>query len=1055
MKTTDEIVLTQLTNQLRSAYRKYKSFIYYDSYSTIQRLELSNFERNPRIFDEKYEIYDFFYELADIIIDEEKFEELTDLICDEIDVISFPKRVKSVNKTKKVIRNFPLENSNMDRLHYFIDLPIVGHIIGVLWILRCGYLLDDKVYKNCYGNRLNKHLLNKLKNKKSDYYQNDCSDFNPFLFIPYFKNYQSWRDNGLDSVNNLLEDDKNAIMISLDLKEYFYRSLIDFKALNKDIEDTRSFIDEKYNYSTSDNEKNEYNIRIDNCLTKFIEKVFYRYSEKFNRKYDTKTLNNKKISTDKYPMIPVGFLPSLIISNWNLQGFDQAIVENVRPQYYGRYVDDIIIVLGSHEKSESHGLQQIEEESFDELIERYLTDNKPPKTHIFKKDSRWEKEKIYRIFNQNFKNSKNRKINYHYEGLEIQDSKLKTYFFSHKHSNAMLDNFRNEINKNSMEFRLMQDFKSVKQEFKENLYKINYKESINKIRDVETVDVNKFEISKIISRVNWNTSDVMDNIDDELINDMIDAFKGKIFDYLTLWDRLFTMFLINDKYRQLNDLIKYILKSIGDITYESLDGNSYKLSIKDGEIEVVKKSLMRCLYYTLSRVFALKYNPQVEKIIDDIKYEFHLENEINFPEQISNCLYASMMNTSLMKYPLQNLSWIYDNFDKISHYNLMKQKNRFSGIYDGFCYPRFIKLHECILNTINNELFAKKDDDENYLKKSVDIYHELNFENEKDMYENYIKSDCNLNCSYDAHCPIKNYDKNQFKDVNIITIKGKRKDKIKIGLLNTPLDFKDFEKRILRKPNLTSKRFDKIKLLINEAIKKNVELLIMPEMYIPYEWIEKIVNISKDHQMSIIFGVEPIEHNNEIGSYIMMTLPFIFDDKYDECAIMYRLINHYSPYEIMQFDKYEKKIKGEEGISKYYMCIWNDIHIVPYASYEIADIEDRIIFKSCCDIVTVSEFNKDTNYINGVAESLSRDLFCYCIKSNVSKYGGSSIIQPTSSSDKYLINLKGGQDDYIVTYNLDIEKLRKNAIKSDKVEDKSNFGPKPPGFCKNNVKQRY
>ena len=388
MTSTEEIILNQLTNQLMSAYRKYKSFIYYDSYSLIQRMELSNFERNPIIYEDEYEINDFFDELANIIIDEERFNEFTDFICDEINVITFPKHAKGENKTKKVIRNFPLENFNMDKLHYFIDLPIVGHIIGVLWILRCGYLLDDKLYKNCYGNRLNKHLMDKLKNRNSDYHiDNDCFDFTTFLFVPYINNYQSWRDNGLNSVNKILADGKNAIMVSLDLKEYFHRSLIDFKDLNKDIADTRNHIDEKYNFSKED-EEYEINVHIDKCLTKFVEKVFVAYSNRFERKYLTKDLNNEKISTENYPMLPVGFLPSLIISNWNLQGFDQAIVENVRPEYYGRYVDDIIIVFGSHEKSESHGLQQIEEESFDELIERYLTDLKHPKTHIFKKELR-------------------------------------------------------------------------------------------------------------------------------------------------------------------------------------------------------------------------------------------------------------------------------------------------------------------------------------------------------------------------------------------------------------------------------------------------------------------------------------------------------------------------------------------------------------------------------------------------------------------------------------------------------------------------------------------
>lgn len=1050
MENQDKI-LNQLNNQLRSAYRKYKSFVYYDSYSGIQRLELANFERNPMIFNEEYDFDEFFRELAKIIIDEKKFDVLTDIICYDIDVIALPKRIAHEEKTKKVITNFHIENFNMDRLHYFIELPIIGQILGVLWILRCGYLLDDKLYKNCFGNRLNKHLLAKLKNKKDDYYvHNYCSDFSPFLFIPYYKKYQSWRDNGVDSVSHLLDDNKNAIMISLDLKEYFYRSLIDFKALNKDITDTRNYINEKYSYV-----EDEIDVIIDEYLTKFIEKVFKTYSKMFNRKYLNKSLQNKEIDINKYPMIPVGFTPSLIISNWNLQGFDQAIVENVRPEYYGRYVDDIIIVLGSHEKSESYGLQQIEQDSFDELIERYLTDKKPPKTHIFKKEE-WDGEKIYRIYNQSFKNSKNHKITYRYEGLEIQDSKLKTYFFSHRHSSALLENFKDEINKNSEDFGLMHDLESIKQDFRSNLYKIDYKESINKVRDINKVEINKFEISKYMSRINWNSSDVLDNIDDDVINDMIDAFKGKIFDYLTIWDRLFTLLLINHKYKQLEDLITYIQRSIGNITFSPIEGNSYECFVRNQkDIVVVKNSLMRYLFKILSRVFSLRYNSKVKMIIDNIKYDFVFEDVVDFPKQISNCLYASMQYNTLMKYPLQDLSEIYNNFDSKTSFDLINPKNGYVGLFDSFCYPRYIKLHECILHTINNEIFGKKGEID-YLEKSFKIYQEKNFANELDMYDDHIQNSCGLNCSENECCPLNMYDEAKFKDVNVINIKDKHKDMIKLGLLNTNLDFNDFERRILEKPNLYSKRFDKIKLLINEAIKKDVDLLIMPEMYIPYEWIEKIVEISKNHQIAMVFGVEPVESHNEIGSYIMMTLPFIFEDKYNECAIMYRIKNHYSPYESREFEKYEKKIKGDNDYtSKYYMCIWRGIHIAPYFASEIASIEDRSIFKSCCDIITVSEFNKDTENSNSILEILSKDLFSYCVKSNVAEYGGSTIIQPTNN-DKYLVNLKGGQNDYIVTQYLDIKKLRESAIKSDKIiNSKNNFSAKPPGFWKNIVKERY
>lgn len=98
-KKPDEIVLIQLTNQLKNAYRKCKTTIYYDNYSSIQRLEFANFERNPKIFDDGYdEIGQIFPELAKIIFDENEFEKLTDFICDNIDVISFPKHVKESEK---------------------------------------------------------------------------------------------------------------------------------------------------------------------------------------------------------------------------------------------------------------------------------------------------------------------------------------------------------------------------------------------------------------------------------------------------------------------------------------------------------------------------------------------------------------------------------------------------------------------------------------------------------------------------------------------------------------------------------------------------------------------------------------------------------------------------------------------------------------------------------------------------------------------------------------------------------------------------------------------
>lgn len=124
----------------------------------------------------------------------------------------------------------------------------------------------------------------------------------------------------------------------------------------------------------------------------------------------------------------------------------------------------------------------------------------------------------------------------------------------------MIENFKNEIIKNSSEFRLMHDLDSIQKDFKKNLYKIDYEESINKLGDIKKVGINKFEISKILSRINWISSDTNDNIDDEVIYNVLGAFKEKIFEYITLWEKLFILLLTNKKYKELTELIIFIQK---------------------------------------------------------------------------------------------------------------------------------------------------------------------------------------------------------------------------------------------------------------------------------------------------------------------------------------------------------------------------------------------------------------------------------------------------------------------------------------------------------------
>lgn len=1057
-----------LKNQLKSAYRKYKTHIYYDNYSAIQRCKLAEFECEKfsklnnvesSFFDED-KIDNFFDNLTKKVLNNDLNEFL-----EELNVIAFPKKMKS--NESNVISNYDETSTNIDQIHYFIDLPVEAHILGTLWILRCGYVLDDRLYKNCYGNRLNKHLLSNLKEKDvwSNWYFSN--NFSPFLFEPYYKNYQSWRDNALNSVKNLLKSDKNAIMISLDFKNYYYSSSIDFKLLKKDIEAGHELIQKNYNFN--DKIDNEDYKKVNINLTNFVQDVFKNYYKEFKIKYKQKDL----------PFIPLGFLPSVIIANWNLQGFDQAILEDIHPSYYGRYVDDILIVLDSHEKSETYGNQHFKELKPIDILKKYFTRDEENQV-IFKieesniendgsnntkkdetnteKSNNDEYEPIIKL--HNIKHRIHDK-DFCYENLEIQKNKVKLYSFSHNHSTSIIDNFKKEIGKNISEFKLMKDSDKLFSDFEEKLFEIDYVESINKLNNIKSVNINKFEISKLMSGVLNSSAFSSKNIDEEIIDKVIEAFQSNLFDFFILWEKLFTLLYVNNYENKLKRLIENILVKIDELTFDNVKKVKYhKKNDEIDDCELVKKSLKKYLFSTIVRVLSLKST--------NLYYDLpiFIENEENIKDiyriHSFNFILSSMINNSYMKYPLQNTFKI-ENLIKSNEnntkYDLIKENvgTKENHNFKGFCYPRYIKFHEILLNDIYNNIhFNSKNEFKNDFDELSILHAKLNFydpysnnENIKSSLTNQIETSCGLKCSNNQECPVKNSNKYES-----IKVGDNKKTKINVGLINTKLDINNFEKRLIGKPNLDLERFNKIKRLINEAINRNVDLLLMPEMYIPFEWVNDIINVSKVHQMAIIFGMEPIILDETSYNYILTSLPFSVDDKYFEAIVSCRLKNHYAPSEKQSI--ITNNLSEPDEDEKYYLYSWNGIHIAPFYCYELADIQSRGKFKSCCDIITVSEFNKDEIYFGNIAESLSRDNYCYCIKANTSEFGGNSIIQPAKSEMRKIVDLKGGDNDYLVVQELDINKLRTNAIKSDVVPNNKDveLKPNPPGLDIDIIKER-
>ena len=240
--------------------------------------------------------------------------------------------------------------------------------------------------------------------------------------------------------------------------------------------------------------------------------------------------------------------------------------------------------------------------------------------------------------------------------------------------------------------------------------------------------------------------------------------------------------------------------------------------------------------------------------------------------------------------------------------------------------------------------------------------------------------------------------------------------------------------------------------MFDAAVKENVELLVFPENYLPFEWLPIVSRMCANNQMAIVTGIEHVivspepERLDTRGNVYNLTaviLPYK-NDEYKFADISYHNKVEYSPL--------EKKLIEGHGYTfhpgdTYQLFCWRDVWFSVYCCYELASIQDRALFQSYSDLTIAVEWNKDIPYFSNIIESLARDLHCYCIQANSSDYGDSRVVSPTESYAKDIIRTKGGKNSCILSDEIDIKSLRDfQMLEYSLQSDDRSFKQTPPGF---------
>lgn len=953
MRTTFEFI------DIETAYRKLKRYVYYDKTDLFLRQKLAEFECDPA-FDKRLKAIVKVVN-NDYPLNDKRFlkwlREISFRVTPKSIESSGCKNCDDQSEKGRFITNVTTDKTyTVGKVNYFFDGPIELHIISVLWIMFEGKLLDAHLVKECSGARLVASL--------------HCpDDSSAGLYRRYHELYAQWRDTGIRKAEQLLTEEQTSVcIVGLDVQEFYYRIRLDFQEVANAIDAA----------THDEDDASIAGVASPSSLLRCLEAICRIYREKIDPLLQ---ITHKNIS-DQDTGIPIGLCSSQLLANWYLRGFDRDIISKLRPAYYGRYVDDILIVVTASENP-SKDINPVAS-----FMDRVLVKAGLLKAPV---DNRYE-------------------ISNH-DGLFLQQEKCILQYFDVKHSIAGLVKFQKKLEENGSNFLLL-PVDEADNSLEDIAYELLYEGSVNKFRSVKGMAENRYELAKHMARQTILHTLTDDPPDTKVSLGLRKFFKGKnAIEFHDLWERVFTFFVI-------------------------------------AEDQKAAKAFTKQLHFEISRVKHANHQLVTQLLISN------LESHLGLCHDMSSALSDSAIQISasgqVTAHYFRDANLVRHHFVRLPLLNYTTHQGIFIARtinrpvkvarFKLKHSPRFINFDECLL-----------------LAKNVDVNSkgETAFQRAHKTYKYANCRDANgIECS-----TIQINKELSYEQIQVGLETPDLHKEIRIALANIPVLQEQIEASYLGTPVLTRQRMKPLTTLLNEISQyrtknqEKIDLLIFPEVSIPYSWEPMIVAWARKHNIGVICGLEHRVIKKEAFNEVLAALPYKAGNHHLACAPIRRLKRSYSPDE--KFILENENLKVPNPTDSYQLIKWRGASFTIYNCYELASIEDRALFKGKVDFIVCTEFNKDVNYFSNIVESASRDIHCYVIQVNDSKFGDSRVVTPSKTEIMNPLRIKGGDNLTFLTMSLDLKALRDHQRKGYGLQkDSQLFKPTPPGLNVEDVMDR-
>ena len=946
-------------NLLKTAFRKLLTYTYFDKSDMVLRRNVALFAKSLTDIETENTIFDRILNVANG--ENEKF--LTEW-QEKMHLVFMPKQVNPVkkyieNSDKQVITNIPPEQVSIDRLLIMTEVPVELLIIDVAWVLLYGYKVDNRLSENSWGNRID--LVaggGKVREGNA-------------LFKKYHTQYRLWWQTGVDKANLKLKEGKNVSIINFDIENYYHS--IDFSF--------EEFLSEYDKLWPDDKIKED-------KLTIVLKSIYAKYWE-LTKASDEEAFCGR--NEKKRPM-PLGLMSARILANWYLLPLDDHIVEKYKPLYYGRYVDDCMLVVETKSTTEKciDSLKQEMPDLFDwsdgiRVGFKFAAPAKIPK----------DSDRL--------------------QGLTIQSNKLYLYRFNCELPQASIEKFEEDQIERSSEFRFQTDEADSNYGGLETITLINALDAEEeKGRRFDILEENKYKLSVYLAKLCTRLAKYGDKYEhyDE-VEKVSRYFRGSLLiKHYLLWERMMSVFVLAEK----KELVEVFMKNVKQQIKKLEVGDNVFTRNKAAGRKRVQECLL--LHLNQSKFMAMSLNKQDSRI---------------------NNLYLDtfMVRMHYNIYPMQEFAETFNKYGVRLQSNMLiysKRKLKYRWL------PYFVKLYDvvcmlCIGKTYDPKLY----------EKAFKLYMGLNWLGSYSGFVNAIMrcpkgdtvSEFNTNLSLD------NNDKDKLT-VGVVNmeIKNEGEDETQLiaNLINNYgiLDAK--------------KSHSMLRILDQITNIPSVGMFILPELSLPEYELKNFCRYSANREKAFVAGMEYVVKKDEVFNYIITCLPVVLYGQKDALPVI-RLKNYYAPKEADSIIANKYRVPKNKKVYQN-LYHWQGHVFTAYYCYELTSIKDRSFFFGKLDAIYCPVYNKDTYYFNNIAESIVRDMHCYFILCNVSHYGDSRVTMPDSHVKMNIMKVTGGNTsenkEMTLSAELDIIKLRR--FQKHLVND--GFKKTPPGYSEDMVGDR-